>query len=587
MLQLLDQYPDPENEITSIFRKHGSVGKNAISLKDQIALFTTLAQNFRQVTIVIDALDECKKLDEFVGGLKHLMAITSLTIRMLTTGRNDYSLENSIGALATHRIALEQNVQNDINAFVTHEVNSRIEARKLKIRSRDLKELVIHSLSHHANGMFIWAALQLDLMSRLTNEKAIRDALYKPPRGLENTYIRLLEQIKDRNTDNLEVVHKALLWIVSSLKPLTLSQLTEAISIERGDTCRDPEKIIMDDRDLLEMLGSLVSVDSTLKDPVVSLAHFTLDEFLRSDTLRHHESLWIFHVPIQYGMEVGITCVQYLSFSDFNKPCQSRQQLHERKTSYKLFEFAAMNWPSQITSYGGRGPGIKPLLRVMNWFLEPGHDTNQNFTSWEQAFHDEVDCSFVHGGPLLYAADFGMGNLFNVLIQRGSNPAYLYESGFTALHLAVITGREDSVTAILQNGPDLEAPADRRQTALHLAAEHGYTGVTKLLLEAGASPHAQNDSGSTPFYRAARSGSVPTMELLHQAGSDINAATWDDWRPIFEAMENMHVPAVEWLVRHGARLNHSIRDGPSVLEYAKMMGNKEIIDLVEGHLTRN
>lgn len=376
------------------------------------------------------------------------------------------------------------------------------------------------------------------------------------------------------------------MWIVSSLNPLTLGQLIEAISIEPGDTQRDTEKMITDGRDLLEMLGSLVTVDSTLEDPVVSLAHFTLDEFLRSDTLRAHESLWIFYVPVQYVMNVGITCIQYLSFSDFKEPCRSIQQLHERKSSYKLFEFAATNWFSQILTYGARGPAIKTLTRAMNWFIEPCRDGNENFISWQQAFHDAVDCWFVPVDPLFYALDFKMANLIDILLRGGSNPEHLYEKGYTVLHIAAITGREDNVAAILQTGPDLAAPTNRRQTALHLAAEYGHVGVVKLLLEAGASPHAQSDSGSTPFYRAARSGSIPAMELLYQAGSDINAVTWDEWTPILEAMENMHVPAVEWLVRKGARLNHKIRYGLSVLELAKITRNKEIIDLVESGLSK-
>jgi hypothetical protein len=153
ILQLLNQHPDHEDEVACLFRKYGKYPKRAMSLDDQLALFATLAQKFLLVTIVIDALDECKELDEFVRGLKHFIAVTNVTIRMLITGRNDYSLEKSVGALATYRIALEQNIKNDINAFVADEVNSRIEARKLKIRSHQLKELVIYSLSYHAHGM--------------------------------------------------------------------------------------------------------------------------------------------------------------------------------------------------------------------------------------------------------------------------------------------------------------------------------------------------------------------------------------------------------------------------------------------------
>jgi hypothetical protein len=153
ILQLLNQHPDHEDEVVSLFRNYGSSLKRAITLDDQLALFATLTQKFVLVTIVIDALDECKELDEFVRGLQHFIAVTNVTIHMLITGRNDYSLEKSVGALATYRIALEQNIKSDINAFVTDEVNSRIKARKLKIRSHHLKELVIHILSLHAHGM--------------------------------------------------------------------------------------------------------------------------------------------------------------------------------------------------------------------------------------------------------------------------------------------------------------------------------------------------------------------------------------------------------------------------------------------------
>ena len=62
--------------------------------------------------------------------------------------------------------------------------------------------------------------------------------------------------------------------------------------------------------------------------------------------------------------------------------------------------------------------------------------------------------------------------------------------------------------------------------------------------------------------------------------------TSNDLEPIFAAMENRRVPTVEWLVCKGARLNYGTRDGLSVLNYAKKMGNKETIDPVESGLSR-
>ena len=104
---------------------------------------------------------------------------------------------------------------------------------------------------------------------RLTTDKAIRDALRKLPRGLNNTYIQLLEQVRDQNMEHIEVIIKTLKWIVSSRVPLSLGQLAEAISIDPGDTHRAVDKMLNDEKDLLEMLGSLVIFDPD-KVPVLT-----------------------------------------------------------------------------------------------------------------------------------------------------------------------------------------------------------------------------------------------------------------------------------------------------------------------------
>ena len=113
-----------------------------------------MSKKFSVLYVVIDALDESKNPDEFVRGLRSLTAVAD-TVRMLITGRNNYSLDRLVGAIATHRIVLEQNIANDIKAFVTFEVDARIMARKLKIRSADLRERIVKDLSRYSDGMWV------------------------------------------------------------------------------------------------------------------------------------------------------------------------------------------------------------------------------------------------------------------------------------------------------------------------------------------------------------------------------------------------------------------------------------------------
>lgn len=146
-----------EGEAAAMFRRYcNRPGKpSPISLNDQLALFISMIQNFSLVNIIIDALDESKDTEEFVHkGLEPIINVEGgATVRILCTGRNNYSLERTIGVLASHRIALEQNVTSDIEAYVAYQVEYRSKARKLKVRSVELKDQVVHELSHHSGGM--------------------------------------------------------------------------------------------------------------------------------------------------------------------------------------------------------------------------------------------------------------------------------------------------------------------------------------------------------------------------------------------------------------------------------------------------
>lgn len=139
-----------------MFRIKGSrAGKlKPISLRDQLALMITMIQYFSAITIVIDALDECKDIEEFIHrGLEHIINVKDVTIRILSTGRNNYLLERTIGVLASYRIALEHNAASDIEEYVADEVDIRSKTRKLKVRSAELKDQIVNELSHHSGGI--------------------------------------------------------------------------------------------------------------------------------------------------------------------------------------------------------------------------------------------------------------------------------------------------------------------------------------------------------------------------------------------------------------------------------------------------
>ena len=148
------QHPSVQDDVNGLFRrKYHSNAKKPISLEHQLELLKTLAQKFAVFTIVIDALDECKEPDEYVEGLTSILTLPWVVVRVFVTGRNEYALQRTLGALAIYQIPLGENVGRDIEVFVADEVKSRVESRRLKVRSHVLKQHIIHVLSTRAQGM--------------------------------------------------------------------------------------------------------------------------------------------------------------------------------------------------------------------------------------------------------------------------------------------------------------------------------------------------------------------------------------------------------------------------------------------------
>lgn len=74
------------------------------------------------------------------------------------------------------------------------------------------------------------------------------------------------------------------MWLVTSLAPLTLPQLVEALKIEYGKLTLNDDLSVMHDADLLEICGSLVNFDE--KTGLVALSHYSVQVSLQQFATR-------------------------------------------------------------------------------------------------------------------------------------------------------------------------------------------------------------------------------------------------------------------------------------------------------------
>lgn len=152
VLQLLRQRHEGF-EAVEMFAKDRTNSQTPLRTKESLNLFATLATKFSRITIVVDALDECEELEQFIEGLATILDTGGTTVIILVTSRNDFALEQLLSPLTTCRLSLEKNIGSDIARYVTDEVDSRISSRKLKIRNPQLKDDIVSALIGSANGM--------------------------------------------------------------------------------------------------------------------------------------------------------------------------------------------------------------------------------------------------------------------------------------------------------------------------------------------------------------------------------------------------------------------------------------------------
>lgn len=122
---------------------------------DYVKLAKTIMNYFRQVIVVVDALDECCEVRKFAQTFDELLASSQGGTRtfIFTTSRDDVNIERLITPLATSKLNLIDRMWLDIETYITAEVKERIRTRILKLRDAELADEIIRCLVDRAEGV--------------------------------------------------------------------------------------------------------------------------------------------------------------------------------------------------------------------------------------------------------------------------------------------------------------------------------------------------------------------------------------------------------------------------------------------------
>ncbi|KAF7804797.1 ankyrin repeat domain-containing protein 50-like [Senna tora] len=166
------------------------------------------------------------------------------------------------------------------------------------------------------------------------------------------------------------------------------------------------------------------------------------------------------------------------------------------------------------------------------------------------------------------------GSLFKKAI---SGPACAHSHLTPLLRSAIEFGTQDSVSALIDAGADVNFRDSDAKSLIPLAVRVGEIHILKLLLASGCSPNHSVDSS---LHEAAAMNRVDLMEALSESfgNKEINSVNSEGRTPIHVAALHGHVEAIQFCVSNGGNPNLADYEGWTPLHCAASRGQVKAVE---------
>ncbi len=417
----------------------------------------------------------------------------------------------------------------------------------------------------------------------------MRRTLRELPESLDETYERILKEIKKPNRGH---ARRVLQCLVVAIRPLRVGELAEVLAVDFDDA----EGIPTSKRDwrwedeevaLQSACSSLIAIVETGDSRVVQFSHFSVKEFLTSSRPSTSSGeVSSYHIDLEPAHTIlAQTCLGVL--------LQIQHDIDEHTPEdHPLAGYAAEHWTTHA-QFGGVSSHLqkgmehlfnadKPHFEV--WLtlydIDPKPDNRSAFyffTSFEKS----------PATPLYYAVLCGFHDLAGHLITK-YRPDVNADGGYYMRPLVAALAGEHFQTADLlrEHGADPYVRGHIGSTPLHSAALHGNLTVVEKLIEYNADINAENWAGCTPLYWASgghyfKDGSV--LRLLLKHGAKVNSRTKYGATPLHQASYDGALEVVRLLLEHGADVDARDGNGLTALDQALNGGSMEVARLLREH----
>ena len=389
---------------------------------------------------------------------------------------------------------------------------------------------------------------------------SVRRTLRELPESLDETYERILKEIKKPNRAH---ARRVLQCLVVAIRPLRVAELAEVLAVDFDDTEEIP-KLHADwrwedqEQALLIACSSLIIIVEAGDSRVVQFSHFSVKEYLTSSRLAIANG-----VASDYHTDLGPAHTT-LAQACLSVLLQTQHDVdgHTPK-DHPLARYAAQHWTTH-TQFEDVSSRLQNGMEYMFNRDKPHFEVWRTLYDIDTRPKPGTTFCLIAGNfpesaaaPLYYASLCGFDGLVKHLIIKHPHDVNATGGYYGKPLVAALAGRHFQTAELLrQNGADPHFRGNGMRTPLHSAAYYGDLEVVQKLIEYDADVSAKNDRGCTPLYIASEGNNLKdraVLRLLLEHGADVNARAADGSTPLHYALIFSRSPeVVRILLEHGA-----------------------------------
>ena len=606
---------------TSLVELYRKLGKQKLKpqIQDFERILLHICQDFDQVFIPIDALDECDEAMRRRHFLPFLAALQKIpSIRLFVTSR-PYP-EDIRKALHPAPQIHVQASDADLRMYLRRRIE---ESGNADIIDEDFKQRIIDTVTKGAQGMyvnhflsascvhchtasdfgsrFLLPALQIESIVSEPTTGDMEDAIENKPHDLHEAFYQTLARIQSQPEGRKRLGMNVLLWLSHSHGPLTVAELSEAMAIKPGDTSLNPRRRPSQTM-MIECCMGLATIDP--ENSSIHLVHYALQEFFRDQQRQVFPS---------GEDQIAEICIGYLFFDELGRGCcVAEAEITQSMRDFPLLRYASSYWGHHArSSHCDRiyrlalellySPPRRALAIQVEYFSrgfrhkywKPAEVTSHNAFHYacrfglERAVSDilklkDIDINAatnIGTTTLIAAASSGHLDMIKLLLSRGADPRKNNWYG-SALHCAAEAGRCESIRFLLDSGMNIDLINDFGRTPLHCATDARHIQTIEFLLDMGADPNVQDD-GINLIHDAAQTGDERLMRrLLRDERVNISALTLHGETALHRAAAGDHANIVRMLLGTGLEIDAENDDGCTALHLATLKGNQGVVRLL-------